>query len=131
MKRWVWLLESVVLAIHDQQLAEHGGGAGVRDRGLLSSALARAHQLAVYGDADVADCAAAYGYGIARNHPFLDGNKRTAYVAMELFLLLNGYGLEVSDAQAVTTLLDVAAGQITEKQFGRWIREHAKAVRRP
>ena len=130
MKAFVWLLDSVVLAVHDQQLAEHGGASGVRDAGLLSSALARAPNLAAYGEPDVADCAAAYGSGIARNHPFVDGNKRTAYVAMETFLALNGYVLEAGDADAVTTMLSVAAGEMSERRFARWIRENSKPKRR-
>jgi death-on-curing protein len=90
--------EAVVGAIHEAQRAEHGGYAGVRDAGLLDSALARPRNLAAYGTPDAADCAAAYGFGIARNHPFIDGNKRTAFVCVELFLALNGCRLEAGDA---------------------------------
>jgi death on curing protein len=125
MKRWVWLQRDVVIAIHEAQLAEHGGGTGLRDAGLLDSALARPENLAAYGSPDVADLAAAYGYGISRNHAFIDGNKRTGYVAAELFLELNGYSLAADDAACVMTMLAVAAGDITEVEFAAWIRDHA------
>jgi death on curing protein len=124
MKRWVWLQKAVVLAIHEDQLTEHGGGVGVRDAGLLESALARPEHLAAYGKPDVADLAAAYGYGISRNHAFIDGNKRTGFVAVELFLELNGHELAASDADCVMTMLAVASGDITETQFAAWLREH-------
>jgi death on curing protein len=124
MKRWVWLQKAVVLAIHEDQLTEHGGGVGVRDVGLLESALARPENLAAYGKPDVADLAAAYGYGISRNHAFIDGNKRTGFVAVELFLELNGHELAASDADCVMTMLAVASGDITETQFAAWLREH-------
>ena len=106
---WRWLDPAVVLAVHDAQLAEHGGGAGVRDKALLESSLAKPLNLASYEDPDVAALAAAYGYGISRNHPFLDGNKRTAFVAVELFLQLNGFELKASDADCVMIMLKVAA----------------------
>jgi death on curing protein len=124
MKRWVWLQKAVVLAIHEDQLTEHGGGVGVRDAGLLESALARPENLAAYGKPDVADLAAAYGYGISRNHAFIDGNKRTGFVAVELFLELNGHELAASDADCVMTMLAVASGDITETKFAAWLREH-------
>jgi death-on-curing protein len=122
---WVWLDPAVIYAVHNAQLAEHGGSAGVRDQGLLESALARGQNLAAYGEPDVADLAAAYGYGIARNHPFVDGNKRTAFVAVELFLALNGYDLQATDVDCVLTMLALAAGEIDEPSFARWIREHS------
>jgi death on curing protein len=124
MKRWVWLQKAVVLAIHEDQLTEHGGGVGVRDAGLLESALARPENLAAYGKPDVADLAAAYGYGISRNHAFIDGNKRTGFVAVELFLEINGNELVASDADCVMTMLAIASGDITESQFAAWLREH-------
>ncbi len=124
MSDWVWLDRSVMLAVHDEQLAEHGGISGVRDMGLFDSALARPQQVAAYGEPTASKLAAAYGYGIARNHPFLDGNKRTAFVAVELFLILNGFRLTANDQQCVFTMLDVAAGQITEELFAAWIEEH-------
>ena len=122
---FIWIEESVVWAIHEAQLAEHGGSAGVRDAGLLESALARPQNLTAYGDPDLADCAAAYGYGIARNHPFIDGNKRTAFVCAELFLVLNGHTLTADDADCVTTMLAVAAGDIEEAAFAAWLRAHS------
>jgi death-on-curing protein len=126
-QRWVWIDPVVLHAVHDEQLAEHGGAAGTRDPGLLESALARAQHIAAYGEPDAADLAAAYGYGIARNHPFVDGNKRTAFVAVELFLKLNGLELAADDAACVLTMLAVAAGTLEEAEFARWVREHAKA----
>lgn len=124
---FVWIETTVVLAIHDAQLAEHGGLAGVRDAGLLESALARPQNLLAYGAPDAADCAAAYGFGIARNHPFIDGNKRTAFVCTELFLALNGYELTADDVSCVTTMLNLAAGEIDEAAFGGWLRAHITA----
>ena len=125
---WIWLNEDVLYAVHDEQLAEHGGQSGVRDASLFESAMGKPQNLAAYGEPDAAALAAAYGYGISRNHPFLDGNKRTAFVAVELFLMLNGYQLTASDPQCVLTMLDVAAGVITEEQFAAWIRTHLAPV---
>ena len=121
---WVWIDHALIHAVHDEQLAEHGGGAGVRDANLLDSALARPEQLASYGMPDAADLAASYAYGISRNHPFVDGNKRTAFVAMELSLALNGFDLVATDLECVTTMLSVAAGDIEEAAFADWIRTH-------
>lgn len=120
---FVWIDDAVIDAVHDAQLAEHGGLAGVRDAGMLASALARPQNLAAYGDPDVADCGAAYGYGIARNHAFIDGNKRTAFVAVELFLDLNGLALHADDQDCVLTMLRVAEGSLSEADFANWIRE--------
>lgn len=122
----VWLRRDVILAVHDEQLAEHGGAHGLRDGGLLDSALARPQHLLSYGDPDVSELAAAYGWGIARNHPFVDGNKRTALVAAELFLVLNGYELLADDADCVVTMLSVAAGEMAEDDFAAWIRGHIR-----
>lgn len=121
---FVWIEESIVWAVHEAQLAEHGGSAGVRDPGLLDSALARPQNLVAYGSPDAADCAAAYGFGIARNHPFIDGNKRTAFVCAELFLVLNGHELVADDLSCVTTMLAVAAGELNEAAFAAWLRQH-------
>jgi death on curing protein len=118
---WIWLDREVMLAVHDEQLAEHGGISGVRDMGLFDSALGKPLNVSAYGEPTLAKLAASYGYGIARNHPFLDGNKRMAFVAVELFLVLNGFRLAADDAQCVLTMLDVAAGQITEEAFAAWI----------
>jgi death-on-curing protein len=122
----VWLRRDVILAVHDEQLAEHGGAHGLRDGGLLDSALARPQHLLSYGDPDVSELAAAYGWGIARNHPFVDGNKRTALVAAELFLVLNGYELQADDADCVVTMLSVAVGEVAEDDFAAWIRGHIR-----
>lgn len=124
---WTWIASEVLYAVHAEQLAEHGGLGGLRDANALESAIARAVQLAHYGSPDVADLAAAYGFGLARNHPFSDGNKRTAFVAVELFLALNGYHLTASDADCVITVLKLAAGDIEEVIFAQWIREHIQA----
>lgn len=124
MTAWVWIARDVVIAIHEMQLAEHGGLTGVRDMGLMDSALTRAPNLAAYGQPDAADLAAAYGWGLSRNHPFNDGNKRTGFVAAELFLGLNGYELEADDASCVITMLGVAAGDISEDAFAAWLRQH-------
>lgn len=121
---WRWLSSRLIHAVHDEQLAEHGGGAGVRDANLLESALARPQQLAHNGDPNAADLAASYGFGIARNHPFIDGNKRTAFVAVELFLALDGSELIAADADAVINMLALAAGQLTEADFAHWIRSN-------
>ncbi|MDD2810470.1 type II toxin-antitoxin system death-on-curing family toxin [Rhodoferax sp.] len=121
---WGWIEIALIHAVHDEQLAEHGGGAGVRDLNLLESALARPKQLENYGTPDTADLAASYGYGISRNHPFIDGNKRTGFVAMELFLALNDFELTATDADCVVTMLSVAAGDIDEAAFAAWVRQH-------
>lgn len=126
MSTWLWLDGQVLLAVHDEQLAEHGGPLGIRDARLLESALARAQHLAGYGEPNVAELAAAYGFGIARNHPFADGNKRTAFVAVELFLLLNGWRLMADDASCVLVMLAVAAGELPESDFAAWIRSHSQ-----
>jgi death on curing protein len=126
---WKWIDTAVITAVHEAQLAEHGGIVGTRDAGLLESALARPQQLAHYGEPDAAALAAAYGYGISRNHPYLDGNKRTAFVAVELFLALNGFELIASDADCVMTMLKVAAGEIVEEAFAEWIRGNVEKLK--
>ncbi len=126
MDDWTWLEPGVLRLVHDEQLAEHGGAAGVRDEGLFESALARPRHLAHYGKPDVADLAAAYGFGLARNHPFVDGNKRTAFVAMELFLDRNGQALVADDVECVLVMLAVAEGTLDEAGFADWIRRHAQ-----
>ncbi len=125
---WVWVDSAVVRAVHEEQLSEHGGAAGLRDIGLLESALARPMQLAAYGEPDAPALAAAYGYGLAKNHPFIDGNKRTAFVTVELFLALNGWALVANDADCVMTMLAVAAGELDEADFAAWIRRHTSAL---
>jgi len=128
MSQWIWIEEAVVWAVHEAQLAEHGGSAGVRDSGLLASALARPLNLAAYGEPDAAALAAAYGFGIARNHPFIDGNKRTAFVCTELFLALNDHSLQADDAQCVSIMLALAAGDLPEAEFANWLRTHTKSA---
>jgi death-on-curing protein len=124
-KVWVWLDQAVMLAVHDEQLAEHGGSAGVRDLGMFESAMSRPRSLAVYGQPDAAELAAAYGFGIARNHPFVDGNKRTAFVAVELFLALNDFELKAGDVDCVLTMLAVATGEMDEVTFADWLRRNS------
>ena len=121
-----WINPRVIRAINEEQLAEHGGAPGVRDEGLLESALARHQHLAAYGQPDITDLAAAYGYGMARNHPFVDGNKRTAFVAVELFLALNQLALTADDASCLLTTLALAAGDLSEADFAAWIRAHCE-----
>jgi len=128
----IWLGSTVVLAIHEDQIAEHGGGRGLRDQGLLSSALDRPRNIAAYEpDADLSQLAAAYGFGIAKNHPFVDGNKRTALVVMETFLGLNGFDLTADDAACVAVVQAVADGTMTEDKLARWIRDNIAPLEPP
>ena len=125
MSGWVWVELRDALAIHDAQLSEHGGASGVRDQGLLESALARPQNLAAYGDPDSAAVAAAYAFGIARNHPLVDGNKRTSLVVLEFFLALNGMDLTADDVDCVVTMLALADGTLSELELGEWIRKNS------
>ncbi len=127
----VWLSRRLILAIHGEQLAEHGGAMGLRDSGLLDSALARPLNRAGYGQPDIAELAALYAIALARNHPFIDGNKRTAYVAMETFLALNGCRFPVTDADAVVTMLAMASGEIPDEEFIAWARTNVSPVPGP
>lgn len=122
---WVWLQADVLRAVHEDQLLAHGGINGVRDEGMFLSAIARPENLAHYGTPDFADLAASYGVGLAKNHPFLDGNKRTAFVAVELFLMLNGYTLKANDSDCILTMLAVASGDMSEQEFAVWIRNNS------
>ncbi len=119
---WVWIEATIIVAVHDMQIAEHGGGEGLRDAGLLESALARPQNLAAYGAPDAAQLAAAYGYGIARNHPFVDGNKRSAFIAAKLFLRLNGWDFVAEGTEHVGIMLRLAEGSLSEDDFATWIR---------
>ena len=121
----VWLLEETLTAIHHRQIAEHGGSEGLRDEGLLLSALARPQNLLAYGEPapDLASLAAAYAYGIARNNPFVDGNKRTALVAARTFLILNGVDVEATQDDKVLTFLNLAEGVISEEELADWIQK--------
>jgi len=123
---YTWVDSDVVLAIHEEQLAEHGGADGVRDMGLLESALARPQNPLAYGSPDLADLAAAYAGGIARNHPFIDGNKRTAWVVAETFVELNGAQIAADDAGAYEAMLTLAEGRIDESAFAAWMRPQLK-----
>lgn len=123
----VWVNPKVVLALHDRQLAEHGGGVGLRDAGALDSALARPRNRWEYGEDDRAVLAAAYAFGIARNHPFVDGNKRTAWVAARMFLRFNGEVIAYVSEEAVRVVLALAAGELMEAELADWFRQHLVA----
>ncbi|HEY8877269.1 MAG TPA: type II toxin-antitoxin system death-on-curing family toxin [Roseateles sp.] len=122
---WVWINRSALELLHGESLREHGGAAGLRDEGLLESALARPLNLALYGSPDVFELAASYGVGLAKNHPFVDGNKRAAFLSIGLFLFLNRWRLTATQAEATLTMLAVAAGDIDEPTLAQWLREHS------
>lgn len=119
-----WISKRELLLLHDVSLAEHGGASGIRDEGLVESVLSRPENLAAYGEPDIAALAAAYGFGLAKNDPFIDGNKRVAFLAVGLFLMKNGQRLVVSQAEATATVLALASGEITEVAFAQLIRDH-------
>jgi len=121
----IWLDSRIVRVIHEEQLAEHGGASGTRDEGLLLSALARPRTHGTYTNADIPELGAITAIAIARNHPFIDGNKRTAYVALELFLELNGYDLTASDAESVVAMLALAAGELSDPEFIAWVKMYS------
>ncbi len=123
-----WISKDLALSIHDRQVAEYGGSEGVRDEALLESALARPEQLAAYGDPppDIADLAASLAFGLARNHPFVDGNKRTATVTCETFLRINGTHLAATDADFYINILALAEGRLTSAEFATWLRENLR-----
>jgi death on curing protein len=123
-KKWNWIDRNILLLLHDESLAVHGGGSGIRDEGLLDSALSRPLNLALYGEPDVAELAASYAYGLAKNHPFVDGNKRAAFLSIGLFLYLNGQKLTASQADATLVIMAVAAGERTETDLATWIHNH-------
>jgi death-on-curing protein len=126
---WRWITKQALLLLHGESLAEHGGGEGIRDEGLLDSALARPLNVVAYADPaappDIATLAASYGFGLAKNHPFVDGNKRAAFLAVGLFLYLNGHRLQATQGEATLTMLAVAAGDLGEDDFAAWLRGHA------
>jgi death on curing protein len=124
MSQWKWLNRQVLLLLHAESLAEHGGAPGLRDEGLLDSALARPLNLDLYEQPDLASLAASYGTGLAKNHAFIDGNKRAAFLAVGLFLAINGWRLDATQAQATLTMLSVASGDLSETEFAAWIRLH-------
>lgn len=123
-KEPIWIIEEVVHALHNRQLAEHGGGEGIRDQGLLESALTAPKNKFHYSQSEVHELAACYGFSIAKNHPFIDGNKRTAWVCTRLFLKLNSQDLKASPEEKVKVMLALAAGDIDQDQFATWIKEH-------
>jgi death-on-curing protein len=120
----VWLDVNIVLDVHAEQLALFGGADGIRDLGLLESALARPINKFAYGESDLAALAAAYAFGLARNHPFVDGNKRAAFAAMIVFLGLNGHDFDVPPEEATAIILGLAAGEVSEESLTRWIRDN-------
>ena len=126
---WRWIDRRALLLLHDESIAEHGGAPGIRDEGLFESAMARPLNLAAYGQPDMAEPAAAYGVGLAKNHAFVDGNKRVALLAVGLFLALNGQRLVATQAEATVVMLDVAAGVIDEAAFATWLRAHTQPRR--
>ena len=130
MKKFVWVLDEVVLALHDEQLAAHGGLSGIRDHGAVESALARPQNLVAYEACDdIARLAAAYAYGIARNHGFADGNKRTVLVTADVFLMLNGYELVSAPVENVMTILSLAEGSLSEAELASWFRKNIKSLK--
>ena len=126
---WRFVSRRALELLHDESLAEHGGRSGLRDEGLLESALARPHQLLAYDEPDAAALAAAYGFGLIRNHAFVDGNKRVAFLATGLFLGLNGHRLVTSQVDATLTMVALAAGDLTEDEFAQWLRTHIQPRR--
>ncbi len=124
MSSWIWIDKNALLRLHDESLSLHGGATGIRNEGLLDSALARPLNLALYEQPDLAALAASYGCGLAKNHPFVDGNKRAAFLSVGLFLFLNGYRLTATQVDATLTILALAAGEIDEAGFAEWIRVH-------
>lgn len=121
---WKWIDKSALLLLHDESLAEFGGAGGVRSEHLLDSALARPENLAAYGDPDVAELAATYAVGLAKGHAFIDGNKRAAFLAMGVFLFLNGYRLHATQADATVTMLALASGEVDQVEMAGWIRRN-------
>ncbi|MHC4442937.1 MAG: type II toxin-antitoxin system death-on-curing family toxin [Planctomycetota bacterium] len=130
MKEPIWIRDDVVRAIHSRQLSEHGGQEGIRDEGLLDSALTRPRSKLNYSSSepDLAELAASYAYGLSQNHPFIDGNKRTAYVACRTFLILNGRDIVAPQEEKVLIFLQLAAGTLSEQQLAEWIRNHLKTL---
>jgi death-on-curing protein len=125
MSQFRWINKRLLITLHDESLAMHGGASGIRDEGLLDSALNRAVNLAVYGNPDFAELAAAYGVGLAKNHAFIDGNKRAAFLSVGLFLGLNGYKLKATQVDATLTMLAVASSDMDEASFATWLRNNA------
>jgi len=128
---FIWIDRRALLLLHGESLVLHGGAPGMRDEGLLDSALARPENLAAYGQPDVFDCAAAYAFGLAKNHPFIDGNKRAAFLGAGMFLRLNGFRLTATQHEATLTMLSLAASDITEAAYADWLRNHTTPLTKP
>ena len=128
---FVWIDRRALLLLHGESLVLHGGAPGIRDEGLLDSALARPENLAAYGQPDVHDCAAAYAFGLVKNHPFIDGNKRAAFLGAGMFLRLNGFRLTATQQDATLTMLALAASDMTEAAYADWLRKHTAPLTKP
>ena len=126
MKKPVWVLRETVLTLHEQSLAEFGGAAGIRDEGLLDSALGKPENLFHYGKPTIFDLAASYGFGLVKNHPFIDGNKRVGFIVAVLFLELNGYRFQATEAEAAVRTLALAAGELSEKEYAAWLKRNSR-----
>ena len=126
MKTPVWVLRETVIALQEHSLAEFGSDAGIRDEGLLDSALARPENLFAYGKPTIFDLAAGYGFGLVKSHPFIDGNKRTGFIVAVVFLELNSYRFQATEADAAVRTLALAAGEMSETQFAAWLKENSK-----
>lgn len=121
----LWISEEIVLVIHQDQLQQHGGSLGIRDKNLLAASLARPRHLLIYGQPDLFELAAAYGYGLAKNHAFIDGNKRTAFMVMYVFLGLNSYLIEVAELDVVQMMERLATDRETQESLAQWLRENS------
>ena len=128
---FIWIDRRALLLLHGESLVLHGGAPGIRDEGLLDSALARPENLAAYGQPDIFDCAAAYAFGLAKNHPVIDGNKRAAFLGAGMFLRLNGFRLTATQHDATLTMLALAASDITEAAYADWLRNHTTPLTKP
>lgn len=126
MKKPIWVLRETVLTLHEQSLAEFGGAAGIRDEGLLDSALSKPENLLAYGKPTIFDLAASYGFGLVRNHPFIDGNKRVGFIVAVVFLELNGYRVQASEADAAVQTLALAAGELFEAEYAAWLKANSR-----
>jgi death on curing protein len=122
----IWVLREVVLMLHDQSLSQFGGSVGIREEGLLDSALGKPHNLFAYGNPSIFDLAASYGFGLIKNHPFLDGNKRTGFIVATLFLEINGYLFAADEVDSTLKTLALAAGEISESDYSQWLQKGSK-----
>jgi len=126
MKKPIWVLREVVLLAHEQSLAQFGGAAGIRDEGMLDSALGRPQNLLSYGKPGVFELAASYAFGLVKNHPFIDGNKRVSFLVAVMFLEINGWRLVADEVDATLRTLALAAGEMTEADYAKWLKENSK-----